>query len=78
MCVNLCKTPTEYFFNNELGMPLYMKPNPQTQECTMYFGVRPPPLQQDPEVYDNPCLAGCSMGRAEGPRCHKMDLDVGA
>lgn len=26
-CIHLCKTPTQEFFNKELGMPLYMKPN---------------------------------------------------
>lgn len=40
MCVNLCKSPTEHFFTQELGMPLYMKPNFETLECEMVFGQR--------------------------------------
>lgn len=59
MCVNLCKAPTEYFFTNELGVPLYMKPNFETKECVMTFGLTPPPLDQDPEIYNTPCYAAC-------------------
>jgi hypothetical protein len=32
-CVNVCKIPTETFFNTEFGQPLYMKPNYEDFSC---------------------------------------------
>ena len=42
MCVNLCKTPTQTFFTEELGMPLTMKPNFEDYSCDMVLEKRLP------------------------------------
>lgn len=47
---------------------------PPPPEGLLHLGNRPPPLEEDPAIYNNGCLSACPMGRAEGPRCHNMDL----
>ena len=59
-CLHLCKGPTQALFNDELGMKLYMKPNFRDCSCEMFFGVSPPPMEQD-DVYGQPCFSTCSM-----------------
>lgn len=49
-----------------------MEPNFEDFSCTMTFGKRPPPLEEDP-VSQQPCLATCATGVAGGARCHKLD-----
>jgi hypothetical protein len=58
-CLHLCKAPTQEFFNKDLGLPLYMKPNFEDSSCEMFFGVSPPAMQDDP-AHKEPCYATCS------------------
>lgn len=57
-CIHLCKRPTEEFFNKELNMPLYMKPNFETSSCELFFGVAPPAVDEDP-AYKEACYTTC-------------------
>jgi Beta-carotene isomerase D27-like, C-terminal len=59
-CLNLCKGPTQTFFNNELGIKLHMKPDFSNCSCEMNFGIAPPPAVEDP-AYGEPCFLTCSM-----------------
>ena len=38
ICVNLCKTATQRFFTEDVGMPLTMVPNWDDLSCDMVFG----------------------------------------
>ena len=49
-CVNICKIPTEKFIRNQLGVPVYLKPDYEDLSCEMCFGVPPPDLADDPAV----------------------------
>lgn len=71
MCVNLCKTPTQTFFTQELGMPLTMKPNFEDYSCDMVFGQKPPALSDD-EVNLQPCYTECPQSKAGTAKCHKL------
>lgn len=70
MCVNLCKSPCQTFFTEELGMPLYMEPNFGDKSCLMVFGQNPPPLEEDPALKQS-CLEGCAT-YVTGETCHKL------
>eukprot|EP00640_Fibrocapsa_japonica_P004389 CAMPEP_0113939022 /NCGR_PEP_ID=MMETSP1339-20121228/5420_1 /TAXON_ID=94617 /ORGANISM="Fibrocapsa japonica" /LENGTH=226 /DNA_ID=CAMNT_0000942405 /DNA_START=137 /DNA_END=817 /DNA_ORIENTATION=+ /assembly_acc=CAM_ASM_000762 len=59
MCVHLCKTPTQTFFKEQLGVPLYMEPNFETGSCSLQFGVEPP--DHDP-AFGTPCFTSCNLG----------------
>ena len=61
-CVHLCKTPTQALFRQELGVPLYMKPNYDDCSCEFFFGVEPPPLAEDPAITGG-CYTQCSLRR---------------
>ena len=63
MCLNICKLPAQSFFQDELGLPLTVSPNFETQECQWSFGEVPAPPQEDPS-WPQGCLAGCPT-RAE-------------
>jgi hypothetical protein len=65
------QVPTQDFFSNQFGLPLTMKPDFATLSCDMVFGAAPPPIQQD-EVYNQPCLAPCSLAQGNGS-CPKVD-----
>ncbi|EME28718.1 uncharacterized protein Gasu_37700 [Galdieria sulphuraria] len=58
MCVNLCKIPTQQFFNNTLGFPFTMEPNYETGSCQITFGKSPLPLDQDIAVQIR-CSGNC-------------------
>lgn len=70
MCVNLCKVPTQDFFTNDFGMPLYMEPNFEDLSCNMIFGKQPPPLEDDP-VKKQPCFKQCNLAKATS-KCNKL------
>jgi len=59
MCVNMCKIPTQQFFNNTLGFPFTMEPNYETGSCQITFGKTPLPLEQDAAVQIK-CSGKCS------------------
>lgn len=79
MCVNLCKSPTQAFFSEQLGMPLTMEPNFEDYSCEMVFGKQPPPLEEDPATQQT-CLTDCptacpAVAEVGGlPRCSKLML----
>ncbi|KAH9565220.1 hypothetical protein CY35_04G066600 [Sphagnum magellanicum] len=58
LCVNLCKLPTQYFFTEELGMPLTMEPNFEDLSCEMIFGQIPPRPEDDPALQQG-CFSKC-------------------
>ncbi|GJQ14223.1 hypothetical protein GpartN1_g6014.t1 [Galdieria partita] len=64
MCVNLCKIPTQQFFNNTLGFPFTMEPNYETGSCQITFGKSPLPLDQDVAVKIK-CSGNCLAQHSE-------------
>jgi hypothetical protein len=58
-CLHLCKGPTQDFFKNELGFPVYLKPNFEDCSCEMMFGIQPPNDADDP-AYKESCFANCN------------------
>jgi hypothetical protein len=59
MCVNMCKTATQDFFCNDFGLPLTIKPNAEDMSCDFYFGLTPPPIEED-EALTFSCTSTCS------------------
>ena len=61
MCVNLCKTPVQTFFTEELGMPLTMKPNFEDYRCAQSISLGRHELHKVKLdlVSDNPRLGQC-------------------
>jgi len=72
MCVALCKTPTQRFFTEQLGMPLTMTPNFETLECTMAFGRAPPADVLADEVSRQACWGDCPSALPELERCQNI------
>ncbi|CAM6109791.1 unnamed protein product [Calypogeia fissa] len=70
MCINLCKVPTQYFFTEELGMPLTMEPNFEDLSCKMIFGQAPPSLEADPALKQG-CFNTCPSASQIVP-CPKL------
>jgi hypothetical protein len=62
MCLNSCKLPAQQLFG-ELGLPLRVSPNFQTQECQWSFGEVAPPPEEDP-TWPKGCLIGCTSREA--------------
>ncbi|CAL9131848.1 unnamed protein product [Musa acuminata var. zebrina] len=58
VCVNTCKLPTQTFFRDYMGVPLYMEPNFSDYSCQFNFGVPPPPPASD-KALQEPCLGIC-------------------
>mmetsp|Transcript_33412 Transcript_33412/g.42907 ORF Transcript_33412/g.42907 Transcript_33412/m.42907 type:complete len:270 (-) Transcript_33412:182-991(-) len=58
LCLNMCKIPTQEFFKETLGLDMTMSPNYETNECRLSFGLKPLPIEEDPDVPIG-CLAGC-------------------
>lgn len=56
LCVNMCKLPTQQFFNEDFGIPLTLTPNFEDFSCEMVFGQPPPDLKTE-QAYQQPCLA---------------------
>lgn len=63
LCLHQCKIPAQEFFQNELGLPLTVRPNFVTQECQWSFGEVPLPVSQDPS-FPRGCLVGCESRKA--------------
>jgi len=62
LCLHQCKLPAQQFFDSELGLPLTVSPNFETQECQWSFGEKPLPPDQDPS-FPKGCLVGCESRR---------------
>lgn len=67
LCLHQCKLPAQQFFNDELGLPLTVQPNFETQECQWSFGQVPVPVAEDPS-FPRGCLAGCASRQAVSQR----------
>lgn len=63
LCLHICKLPTQQLFLDELGMPLTVSPNFETQECQWSFGEVPLPPAEDPS-FPKGCLVGCESRKA--------------
>jgi len=64
-CINICKIPTQAFFNDVVGLPLRMTPDFETGSCKFEFGMAPLPRDQDP-VFSTPCYLGCAVTKDKG------------
>ena len=58
-CMHMCRAPTQEFFTNEVGLPLYMKPNFTDNSCLMFFGTQPLPEEIDP-LHKEACFVNCN------------------
>eukprot|EP01039_Chlorochromonas_danica_P001704 gene1704-1862_t len=58
-CLYLCKIPTEDYFRQEMGLPVYMKPNFEDKSCEIFFGVSPPDRKEDPSLKEG-CYSDCA------------------
>nr|QCL07941.1 chloroplast carotenoid isomerase [Nervilia fordii] len=58
ICINTCKLPTQTFFMDYMGIPLYMEPKFSDYSCQFNFGVLPPPRSSDSALRE-PCLEVC-------------------
>ncbi len=71
-CTQLCKRPTQAFFNDELHVPLYMRPNYTDYSCEMMFGVEPPEDADDP-AYTTDCYSLCALANnVPDTKCSKL------
>ena len=60
MCVNLCRTPVQQFFGEELGLPLRITPNFEDFSCEFEFGREAVKEGRgEDEVLKAPCLREC-------------------
>lgn len=57
------QVPTQRFFAQEMGVPLYMKPNFDDLSCELCFGEIPPPIEADP-AFTQSCFATCAVATA--------------
>jgi len=62
MCLNSCKLPAQQLFD-ELGLPLRVIPNFETQECQWSYGELAP-LPSDDPTWPKGCLVGCTSREA--------------
>ena len=58
VCVHSCKLPTQNFFAEDMGLPLTMVPNYETNECQFSFGLTPT-LKDEIDAKSTPCLSRC-------------------
>lgn len=65
------QVPTQTFFTESFGMPLYMEPNFEDLSCKMIFGEHPPPIAEDP-VNGQPCFSSCAIGMVNDSKCKKL------
>ena len=68
------QTATQDFFRDDFGLPLTIKPNFEDKSCDFYFGLTPPPIEED-EALTFGCNATCGTALdvgVEGKPCHKL------
>ena len=65
VCLNVCKLPTQAFFNETAGLAVTLVPDYETFECRFVYGKTPPPPEQD-EAFDTPCFSQCPISRDAG------------
>ena len=66
VCAKMCKLPTQRFFEEEWGVPLYMQPNFETGQCQLAFGVVPPSIDNDPTIPSG-CITRCPAANFATP-----------
>ncbi|CAM9194912.1 unnamed protein product [Ectocarpus sp. 12 AP-2014] len=74
LCTNMCKIPTERFFEETLGLAMAMEPDFDTYECRLSFGLESPAMEEDDTV-PRGCLSGCSckdLGAVVATTCSKQ------
>eukprot|EP01038_Epipyxis_sp_PR26KG_P005898 gene5898-8138_t len=59
-CLHACKIPTQNFFKDEMGLPVFIKPNLTDYSCKFEFGIEPIPLEIDSSLLNLPCLSTCT------------------
>mmetsp|Transcript_5586 Transcript_5586/g.6372 ORF Transcript_5586/g.6372 Transcript_5586/m.6372 type:complete len:415 (+) Transcript_5586:237-1481(+) len=64
MCLHSCKLPAEQLFD-DLGLPLRVIPNFDTQECQWSFGESSVSVEEDGD-WPQGCLSGCGTREAVG------------
>ena len=67
VCLNVCKLPTQAFFNETVGLAVTLVPDYETFECRFVYGKTPPPPEQD-EAFNTPCFSQCPISRDAGAR----------
>ncbi|KAL1521835.1 hypothetical protein AB1Y20_021486 [Prymnesium parvum] len=74
VCVNVCKMPTQAFFNDEMGVTMRMEPDYETLQCRFKFGI-PPTFTDEMDSRNVACFPSCSNAQARltsPERCHAM------
>ena len=67
VCLNVCKLPTQAFFNETVGLAVTLVPDYETFECRFVYGKTPPPPEQD-QAFDTPCFSQCPISRDAGAK----------
>jgi hypothetical protein len=62
VCLNVCKLPTQKFFNETVGLAVTLVPDYETFECRFVYGKTPPPVELD-EAFNTPCFSQCPITR---------------
>ena len=75
VCLNVCKVPTQAFFNETAGLAVTLVPDYDTFECRFVYGKTPPPPEQD-EAFDTPCFSQCPISRDAGAKTNPSSPDV--
>lgn len=79
-CIGTCKIPTQRFFEEEMGLPVTLKPNVIDLSCIFEFGVKPLPLKMDRDLMDARCedfASGIlSFDESQNPMCKRTRNDA--
>ena len=67
VCLNVCKLPTQAFFNETVGLAVTLVPDYETFECRFVYGKTPPSPEQD-DAFNTPCFSQCPITRDAGAR----------
>lgn len=74
MCLHSCKLPAQQLFD-ELGVPLRVIPNFDSQECQWSFGEVAPPVESD-DTWPQGCLQGCTTRKSLADLKTKGDAEL--
>ena len=64
LCATMCKIPTERHFKRRWGVPVWFRPDFETYECQISFGVDPPDIEDDPYIPLG-CLKQCPAAQED-------------
>ena len=67
VCLNVCKLPTQQFFNERVGLAVTLVPDYETFECRFVYGKTPPPTELD-DAFNTPCFSQCPITRDQGKK----------